>query len=64
MTYRNDASYLRFPKSMKKKAGSSLSFVNTEMNNLIEDNKKQPRLQDELAVTKSQNAFDGIEIDE
>jgi len=49
---------------MKKKAGSSLSFVNTEMNNLIEDNKKQPRLQDELAVTKSQNAFDGIEIDE
>jgi len=64
MTYRNDASYMHFPKAMKKKAGSCIFLANTEMNNLIEDNKKQPRLQDEVAVTKSQNVFDAIEMEE
>ncbi|MBP2644066.1 MAG: hypothetical protein H6Q67_1953 [Firmicutes bacterium] len=61
MTYRNDGSYLHFSKSMKKKAGNSFQDFATEMNSQIE---KKHRLQEELAVTESQNVFDAAEIEE
>lgn len=58
MTYRSDGAYLRFPLTMKRLEGGSVRLANREMGELIGQNKRQRRLQDTPAVTKSQDVFE------
>jgi hypothetical protein len=56
MTYRNNRSYLRFEAAST--FGRNPSEINTAMNLLIESSHLSDHLQDQPAVTRSQNAFD------
>lgn len=52
MTYRNDGSYLRFP--VEKKLGSIVRNIG-----IVRDKKNE--LQDQLAITRSQNVYEKID---
>ncbi len=61
MTYRNDASYPSFSKAASKlNLGSASRFINS----LRQKQHKSKYLNDQLAVTHSQNVYEALDTDE